>query len=128
MHSVSEYNYEGQRRLMHQITGKDLEALVAKVVGFVEAPNLGLDLPLDVREPSEFLSGHLHGAINIPLGQIAQAGVSLPRREPVVFMCRSGARSRRACALAQRAGVAEPLQLEGGLIAWQAAVEPSLHL
>jgi taurine dioxygenase len=25
MHSVSEYNYEGQRRLMHQITGKDLE-------------------------------------------------------------------------------------------------------
>jgi adenylyltransferase/sulfurtransferase len=83
---------------------------------------------IDVREPSEFLSGHLHGAINIPLGQIAQAGVSLPRREPVVFMCRSGARSRRACALAQRAGVAEPLQLEGGLIAWQAAVEPSLHL
>jgi taurine dioxygenase len=25
MHSVSEYNYEGQRRLMHQITGKDLD-------------------------------------------------------------------------------------------------------
>ena len=28
---------------------KDYEALVAKVVGFVEAPALGLDLPLDVR-------------------------------------------------------------------------------
>jgi taurine dioxygenase len=28
MHSVSEYNYEGQRRLMHQITGKDLEFAV----------------------------------------------------------------------------------------------------
>jgi AraC family transcriptional regulator of adaptative response/methylated-DNA-[protein]-cysteine methyltransferase len=27
----------------------DYEALVAHVVGFVEAPNLGLDLPLDVR-------------------------------------------------------------------------------
>jgi AraC family transcriptional regulator of adaptative response/methylated-DNA-[protein]-cysteine methyltransferase len=27
----------------------DFEALVAKVVGFVEAPSLGLDLPLDVR-------------------------------------------------------------------------------
>ena len=25
MHSVCEYNYEGQRRLMHQITGKDLD-------------------------------------------------------------------------------------------------------
>jgi AraC family transcriptional regulator of adaptative response/methylated-DNA-[protein]-cysteine methyltransferase len=28
---------------------KDYEALVARVVGFVEAPGLGLDLPLDVR-------------------------------------------------------------------------------
>ncbi len=28
---------------------RDFEALVAKVVGFVEAPKLGLDLPLDVR-------------------------------------------------------------------------------
>ncbi len=28
---------------------EDFEALVAKVVGFVEAPRLGLDLPLDVR-------------------------------------------------------------------------------
>ncbi len=27
----------------------DFEALVAKVVGFIEAPNLGLDLPIDVR-------------------------------------------------------------------------------
>jgi taurine dioxygenase len=28
MHSVCEYNYEGQRRLMHQITGKDLDFAV----------------------------------------------------------------------------------------------------
>jgi AraC family transcriptional regulator of adaptative response/methylated-DNA-[protein]-cysteine methyltransferase len=28
---------------------RDFEQLVAKVVGFVEAPGLGLDLPLDVR-------------------------------------------------------------------------------
>ncbi|RVC07413.1 methylated-DNA--[protein]-cysteine S-methyltransferase, partial [Mesorhizobium sp. M7A.F.Ca.AU.002.02.1.1] len=28
---------------------RDYEALVARVVGFVEAPALGLDLPLDVR-------------------------------------------------------------------------------
>jgi AraC family transcriptional regulator, regulatory protein of adaptative response / methylated-DNA-[protein]-cysteine methyltransferase len=28
---------------------KDYESLVARVVGFVEAPGLGLDLPLDVR-------------------------------------------------------------------------------
>jgi rhodanese-related sulfurtransferase len=46
----------------------------------------------------------------------------------VVFMCRSGARSLKACALARRAGLADPLQLEGGLLAWKATVEPSLPL
>jgi rhodanese-related sulfurtransferase len=43
-------------------------------------------------------------------------------------MCRSGARSLRACAIARRAGVAEPLQLEGGLLAWKGAVDASLVL
>ena len=88
-----------------------------------EAPDSGY-----VREPAEFVTGHLTGAINIPLGQIERSGAMLPRHERVVFMCRSGARSLKACALARRAGVAEPLQLDGGLLAWKAAVEPSLML
>jgi rhodanese-related sulfurtransferase len=83
---------------------------------------------IDVREPAEFVTGHLTGAINIPLGQIERSGAMLPRHERVVFMCRSGARSLKACALARRAGVAEPLQLDGGLLAWKATVEPSLML
>jgi sulfur-carrier protein adenylyltransferase/sulfurtransferase len=83
---------------------------------------------IDVREPAEFVAGHLPGAINIPLAQIEHSGAMLPRHERVVFMCRSGARSLKACALARRAGIAEPLQLDGGLLAWKAAVEPSLKL
>ena len=83
---------------------------------------------IDVREPAEFVAGHLPGAINIPLAQIEHSGAILPRHERVVFMCRSGARSLKACALARRAGVEEPLQLDGGLLAWKAAIEPSLTL
>jgi adenylyltransferase/sulfurtransferase len=83
---------------------------------------------IDVREPAEFETGHLPRAINIPLGQLEDNGLRLPRHQTVVFMCRSGARSLKACALARRAGVTEPLQLEGGLLAWKAAVEPSLPL
>jgi len=83
---------------------------------------------IDVREPAEFVTGHLPGAINIPLAQIERSGAMLPRHDTLVFMCRSGARSLKACALARRAGVEEPLQLDGGLLAWKAAVEPSLAL
>ena len=83
---------------------------------------------VDVREPAEFDTGHLPRAINIPLAQIEQSAARLPREQPVVFMCRSGARSLKAGALARRAGVTQPLQLEGGLLAWQRQVEPSLPL
>ncbi|HEX4023251.1 MAG TPA: molybdopterin-synthase adenylyltransferase MoeB [Steroidobacteraceae bacterium] len=83
---------------------------------------------IDVRDPEEFAVGHLPRAVNIPLALIEQQGLSLPRETPTVFICRSGVRSLKACALARRAGMALPLQLEGGLLAWQAAVDPSLPL
>ena len=87
-------------------------------------PPIGL---IDVREPDEFALGHLPRALNIPLGDLERRLAELPRGEPLVFMCRSGARSLRACALARRAGF-EPRQLDGGLLAFRAAVDPSLRL
>jgi adenylyltransferase/sulfurtransferase len=83
---------------------------------------------IDVREPAEFERGHLAQAINIPLGQIERQATTLPREVPTVFLCRSGARSLKACVLARRAGLSEPLQLEGGLLAWKANVDASLPL
>jgi AraC family transcriptional regulator of adaptative response/methylated-DNA-[protein]-cysteine methyltransferase len=49
---------------------KDYEALVARVVGFVEAPGLGLDLPLDVRGTA-FQQRVWHALQEIPVGQTA---------------------------------------------------------
>jgi adenylyltransferase/sulfurtransferase len=82
---------------------------------------------VDVREPSEFALGHLAGAINLPSATIGTRLAELPADQALVFLCRSGARSLRACALARRGGLS-PLQLEGGLAAYQAEVDPSLPL
>jgi adenylyltransferase/sulfurtransferase len=83
---------------------------------------------IDVREPAEFAASHLPRAINIPLDTVEQHARQLPHAGAVVFVCRSGVRSRRACALADRMGVSEAWQLEGGLLAWKAEVDPSLRL
>jgi AraC family transcriptional regulator of adaptative response/methylated-DNA-[protein]-cysteine methyltransferase len=48
----------------------DFEALVAKVVGFVEAPRLGLDLPLDVRGTA-FQQRVWQALRDIPAGETA---------------------------------------------------------
>jgi adenylyltransferase/sulfurtransferase len=82
---------------------------------------------IDVRTAAEYASGHLPGAVNVPMGALAAGLPELPHDRPAVFVCRSGARSLRACALALRAGL-DPLQLDGGLLAWQATVDPELHV
>jgi molybdopterin/thiamine biosynthesis adenylyltransferase/rhodanese-related sulfurtransferase len=87
---------------------------------------------VDVREPPEFTTGHLRQAINVPLGQVERelqhGNPALPRDRTLVFLCRSGARSLKACVFARRAGYENVLQLEGGLLAFKDQVDPSLSL
>jgi molybdopterin/thiamine biosynthesis adenylyltransferase/rhodanese-related sulfurtransferase len=80
---------------------------------------------IDVREPHEFSVSHLPSAINIPLGQLDARLDGISATDTVVFMCRSGGRSLRACALACRAGIHSPANLEGGLLAWATDIDPS---
>jgi len=99
----------------------------AQLAQRIQATSLPISL-IDVREPAEFAASHLPRAINIPLGTVEQHSRQLPHAGTVVFMCRSGVRSRQACALADRMGVSEAWQLEGGLLAWKAEIDPSLRL
>ncbi len=85
-------------------------------------------LLVDVREPREFAVGHIAGAINIPVAELqGRLGDLGPQASPV-FVCRSGARSLAACAIALRVGNPAPAHLEGGLLAWAADVDPALAI
>ena len=48
---------------------------------------------LDVREPGEFASGHLDGAINIPLGSLRDRMGELPTDREILAYCVEGQRS-----------------------------------
>lgn len=73
---------------------------------------------VDVREPEEWRSGHAPGARNIPLGQIQKRLKKLPKDRDLIFVCRSGNRSRQATNLAKQHGLARSLNLRGGMGAW----------
>lgn len=68
---------------------------------------------IDVREPSEFASGHISGARNIPLGTIASFTSPLP----IYLICQSGMRSKRAAKALTKKGL-EVTNVSGGMSAW----------
>jgi rhodanese-related sulfurtransferase len=57
----------------------------------------GIDVLIDVREQDEYFDGHIPGAINIPLSSLEDNFGDIPNSGVVHVVCRSGARSARAC-------------------------------
>jgi rhodanese-related sulfurtransferase len=75
---------------------------------------------LDVREDDEWAAGHLDPSVHIPLMQIPQRLDEIPRDQPLLVVCKVGARSAQATAYLQAQGV-DASNLSGGLVAWQRA-------
>jgi sulfur-carrier protein adenylyltransferase/sulfurtransferase len=80
-------------------------------------------LVVDVREAREFAIGHIQGTVNIPLRDIPRRLSEFSGSIPLVFLCRSGGRSHKACELALRAGFSRVFSLDGGMLAWAAGVD-----
>jgi adenylyltransferase/sulfurtransferase len=66
--------------------------------------------------------------VNIPLGTLPQRLHELSGRAAPVFICRSGGRSMAACQMALAANIASPANLEGGLLAWSAQIDPTVRV
>ncbi|MFI1564305.1 rhodanese-like domain-containing protein [Streptomyces sp. NPDC020490] len=75
---------------------------------------------IDVRTPGEYASGHLPGAVNIPLDHIRRALPEIrlaAEQGDVLVVCASGARSENACKLLAVEGIVTAT-LAGGTGAW----------
>ena len=82
-------------------------------------------LLVDVREPNEFAERRIPGALPMPLSRLAEDYQQLPTDRPIITQCASGKRSLVAAEFLSRHGYAEVSNLEGGIIAWQAAGLPT---
>lgn len=88
---------------------------------------------LDVREPAEFISGTIEGALNIPRGTIeAVADRQYPgRRDELMdrdkrwlLLCASSGRSAMAAAVMQQMGFKNIKNINGGITAWKSVELP----
>jgi rhodanese-related sulfurtransferase len=72
---------------------------------------------VDVRQPEEYVEGHVPGAMLIPLAEVPDRLAEVPTGVPVYVVCRSGARSDRAAQVLLAAGV-DARNVAGGTLAW----------
>lgn len=83
-------------------------------------------LVLDVREASEFSSGHIVDAKHIPLAALPERLDELKKYKdkPILVNCQRGMRGAKACEILRKAEFTQVHHLQGGLEAWTAAKLP----
>jgi rhodanese-related sulfurtransferase len=91
-----------------------------QVAQLLEAGEIQL---IDVREPDEYEAGRIAGGRLISLNELSGQAQTIDRDRPVVFYCRSGARSAMATEAFRTAGF-DAHNMAGGLLDWSATGLP----
>jgi rhodanese-related sulfurtransferase len=76
---------------------------------------------IDVREPSEFATGHVPISTNIPLGKLEENLSEIPKDKDVILICLTGVRAHTAWQMLISKGY-EPTKakvLIGGMVQWK---------
>lgn len=109
--------------MSEETTAESTELTPERAAEMIESGDVQL---VDVRQDFEWEAGRIPGAVHIPLDSLPARASEIDRERPVIFGCRSGARSAMATD-AFRASGYEAYNLGGGLEAWVEkglAVEP----
>lgn|SRR5690349_342632 len=78
---------------------------------------------IDVREPGEYVGGHVPGAVLVPMGQLPSRTSELDRSRPLYVICASGNRSGAMTDYLRRAGF-DAWSVAGGTSAWARSGRP----
>ncbi len=83
---------------------------------------------IDVREPVEWDINHIDGAQLIPQSLInsGEGLAKLPQDRMPVLYCKTGVRSAEALAAVKKAGFADAVHLQGGIVAWAKQMQPDM--
>lgn len=81
---------------------------------------------LDVRTVSEYESGHLEGAVNIPVEVLGGHLSELDPNDELLVYCRTGNRSTTAVGILRENGYDRVYHMDGGITAWMRAGFPTV--
>jgi rhodanese-related sulfurtransferase len=84
---------------------------------------------IDVRTPSEYQAGHIHGAALIPVDEIEERAGEVPRNvKTVMVVCQGGGRSAAACEILSKKGFVNLVNIYDGMGAWPGKKEIGISI
>lgn len=104
---------------MNHLSAPELAAWLAD-------PSRPRPLLLDVREPWEFQTCAIEGAMPMAMATVPARQQELDPEQPVVCICHHGARSMQVAAFLERAGFTDVSNLTGGVHGWALQVDPAM--
>ncbi len=126
LRSVAERQLSEVAQVVDELATDRVESEPLTRAALAAALGRGKLLVLDVRPALEYASGHLPGAISIPVDKLARRLATLPRDRRIVVYCR-GAYCQfadRAVSVLLRKGF-DAIRLEGGWPEWRAEGRPT---
>ena len=80
----------------------------------------GESVVIDVRQPNEWVAGHIAGAQHIPVDEVLNRVDELPKDKNLLFVCAQGVRSGLACEMAAAMGLPQEIlyNIEEGTPTW----------
>ncbi len=126
------FAFNASLALAKDMTAKDLVAEAKKNIASISVSDAKALLDkggatfLDCREPKEYKSGHIPGAVNIPRGLLEfKIGKKIPdKNASIVIYCKSGGRASLGCCNLVRMGYKNIKNIDGGWKAWSKAGYP----
>jgi hydroxyacylglutathione hydrolase len=73
---------------------------------------------IDVREPAEWVAGHIEGALHLPMFEALRRRAEIPADRPKAVMCAGGLRSSTVISALKQAGLRDFYNVTGGMTAW----------
>ena len=84
---------------------------------------------IDVRRDDEWVTGHVSGAIHIPIDDLTDRIDEVPTDKTLLFICAAGVRSGLACEVAAAMGFETEIlfNIEDGTPSWIAGRHPTSY-
>lgn len=90
-------------------------------LGAVTKMNSAETVVIDVRDPHEYIGGHIESSINIPLPKVADKLDTLEKYKDhsVIIVCKTGTRSVPACKTLTKSNFQHVFNIIGGMQSWE---------